>query len=61
MSQTPLLEIRDLSVGIKGDNVAYDIVRNINLSIYENEILAIVGESGCGKSLTALSILPHQG
>jgi oligopeptide/dipeptide ABC transporter ATP-binding protein len=60
MSQTPLLEIRDLSVGIKGDNVAYDIVRNINLSIYQNEILAIVGESGCGKSLTALSILGLQ-
>jgi oligopeptide/dipeptide ABC transporter ATP-binding protein len=60
MSQTPLLEIRDLSVGIKGDKVEYDIVRNINLSIYQNEILAIVGESGCGKSLTALSILGLQ-
>jgi ABC-type glutathione transport system ATPase component len=40
MSQTPLLEIRDLSVGLKGDKVAYDIVRNINLSIFENEIFS---------------------
>lgn len=57
MSQQPLLDIRDLSIGLKGENIEYDIVRNVNLSIHKDEILAIVGESGCGKSLTALSIL----
>lgn len=57
MNQNPLLEIQDLSIGLKGDNIEYDIVRNVNFSINPNEILAIVGESGCGKSLTALSIL----
>ena len=60
MKQTPLLEIQDLSIGLKGDNIEYDIVRNVNFSINPNEILAIVGESGCGKSLTALSILGLQ-
>jgi oligopeptide/dipeptide ABC transporter ATP-binding protein len=59
--RTPLLEIDDLRVGVKGDNVAYDIVRGVSLSLYDNEILAVVGESGCGKSLTALSVLAlHQ-
>lgn len=57
MSQNPLLAIQNLSIGLKGDNIEYDIVRNVNFSINPNEILAIVGESGCGKSLTALSIL----
>ena len=60
MNQNPLLEIQDLSIGLKGDNIEYDIVRNVNFSINPNEILAIVGESGCGKSLTALSILGLQ-
>ena len=60
MNQNPLLEIQNLSIGLKGGNVEYDIVRNVNFSINPNEILAIVGESGCGKSLTALSILGLQ-
>lgn len=54
---TPLLEIDDLSVGLRAGNIAYDIVRNVNLTVNRNEIVAVVGESGCGKSLTALSIL----
>jgi peptide/nickel transport system ATP-binding protein len=53
----PLLDIRDLSVGLRGDGIGYDIVRHVSLSLYPNEVLAVVGESGCGKSLTALSIL----
>ena len=57
MSPTPLLELQNLSIGLKARHVAYDIVREVSLELYENEILAIVGESGCGKSLTALSIL----
>lgn len=56
-SSTTLLEIKDLSVGLRAKNIGYDIVRNVNLTVNRNEILAVVGESGCGKSLTALSIL----
>jgi peptide/nickel transport system ATP-binding protein len=47
-----LLEVRDLRIGIKG-RLAVD---GISFSAGEGEILGIVGESGCGKSLTALSI-----
>lgn len=59
--RTPLLEIEHLSLGLRGENVAYDIVRDVSLEVFDNEILAVVGESGCGKSLTALSVLAlHQ-
>ena len=57
MDNTPLLDIRNLSIGLRGDGVGYDIVRDVNISLYRNETLAVVGESGCGKSLTALAVL----
>ena len=51
-----LLEVRDLVVGIKrGENV-FKAVDNISFTIDEGEILGLAGESGCGKSMTALSI-----
>ena len=59
-NQGPLLEISDLTVGLRSGEVSYDIVRNVSLTVNHNEILAVVGESGCGKSLTALSILQLQ-
>ncbi|QCK84500.1 ABC transporter ATP-binding protein [Phreatobacter aquaticus] len=49
----PVLEILDLSVGF-GDK---PVVRGISLAIRNGETLALVGESGCGKSMTAFSIL----
>ncbi|GHU84996.1 ABC transporter ATP-binding protein [Spirochaetia bacterium] len=53
---TPLLQVEHLSVGItRGKNI-YTAVDDISFTIDSGEILGIVGESGCGKSLTALSI-----
>ena len=49
----PLLSIQDLQIRIAG----IDVVDGVFLSVAQGRILAIVGESGCGKSLTALSIL----
>ncbi|MDF2811416.1 MAG: peptide transporter ATP-binding protein [Microvirga sp.] len=49
----PVLAIEDLRIQIGG----IDVVDGISLSVGEGRILAVVGESGCGKSLTALSIL----
>jgi len=48
-----LLAVEDLTIRIAGINV----VDGISLSAGQGKILALVGESGCGKSLTALSIL----
>ncbi len=60
---TPLLQIRDLAVSFpvsresrhRGGRVR--AVNGVNLTIYPRQTLAVVGESGCGKSVTALSTL----
>ncbi|HMV80147.1 MAG TPA: ABC transporter ATP-binding protein [Leptospiraceae bacterium] len=52
----PLLEITDLSVDIRSKGKTLPVLQSVDLSLYPSEILALVGESGCGKSLTALSI-----
>lgn len=49
----PVLAIDDLVIDIAGNR----IVDHVSLSVASGRILAIVGESGCGKSLTALSVL----
>lgn len=52
-----VIKVEDLRVYFhtkKGDSKAVD---GNHFTMYENETLAIVGESGCGKSVTAMSIL----
>lgn len=52
-----LLEVKDLIVGLRKEKETYEIVKGISFSAEEGEITGIVGESGCGKSLTALSLI----
>ncbi len=54
-----LLSIQNLKVGLKNLETGRQgwVLRGIDLSLGEGERLALVGESGCGKSMTALSIL----
>ena len=56
-SNPPLLDIENLSTSFYADDHIVRAVRGVNLKLSQGEILAIVGESGCGKSVTALSIL----
>ncbi|MGW0806848.1 ABC transporter ATP-binding protein [Nonomuraea sp. NPDC002799] len=51
-----LLEITDLTVGFDTEDGLVQAVRDISLSLDEGEILALCGESGCGKSVTAMSV-----
>jgi len=51
--KTPLLEVRDLAVGFPGQIV----VHGVNFHIDPGETLALVGESGCGKSITAFALM----
>jgi oligopeptide/dipeptide ABC transporter ATP-binding protein len=57
-----LLHIRDLNISFKSTNEPLKVVSSLNIKIEETQVFGLVGESGCGKSLTALSImgiLPH--
>jgi oligopeptide/dipeptide ABC transporter ATP-binding protein len=54
MTDAPLLHIRDLRVDF-GDGL--EAVRGVDLAAGRGETVALVGESGCGKSLTALALL----
>jgi len=52
-----VLEVRNLSIDIPVSQGILHAVDNINLHVDRGEILCIVGESGCGKSLTSLAIM----
>jgi peptide/nickel transport system ATP-binding protein len=53
----PLLEIEDLSVRFDTDEGTLHAVDRMSLTLAPGQVLGVVGESGCGKSVTALSIL----
>lgn len=57
MSSTSLLDVRDLCIDFETSQGTLRAVDKISFSIKKGESLGIVGESGCGKSVTALSIL----
>src|SRR5687768_17317312 len=52
-----LLEVRNLRVHFQAERGVVRAVEGISFHIDEGEIVAIVGESGCGKSVTSMSIL----
>ena len=54
---TPVLEITDLSTHIKLTKSVVQAVGNVDLTIEPGESLGLVGESGCGKSMTGLSVM----
>ena len=54
---TILLDIRNLKTYFYTEEGITRAVDDVSLSIYEGETHAVVGESGCGKSVTALSIM----
>jgi peptide/nickel transport system ATP-binding protein len=53
----PLLDVRELSVRFDTDEGTVHAVDRMSLTLEPRQVLGIVGESGCGKSVTALSIL----
>ena len=53
----PILSIKDLKIYFKGDGYTSRAVDGVSLSVFPKELVCLVGESGCGKSVTAFSIL----
>ena len=51
----PLLEVRDLTVEFPARDAWLPAVRDLSLALAPGEALGLVGESGCGKSVTALA------
>lgn len=57
MSSPLLLDVQDLSITFRTDVGLLYAVRDLSFSLQHGQTLGIVGESGCGKSVTALSVL----
>lgn len=57
MKNSPLLKINDLSIDVQLDDGRSLALDRVSFQINQGESLGIVGESGCGKSLTALSVM----
>jgi oligopeptide/dipeptide ABC transporter ATP-binding protein len=57
MSEDCILAVRDLRTQIQSDHGVVHAVDGVSFSIARSRTLAIVGESGCGKSMTALSVM----
>ena len=57
MAETPLLEIRNLTTTFSVRGLTAKAVDDVSLSILPGQTLGLVGESGCGKSVTAHSIM----
>ena len=57
MDNNVLLEIKDLRVSFPLDEGTVRAVEGVNLTMRRGEVLGVVGESGCGKSITAHSVL----
>jgi oligopeptide/dipeptide ABC transporter ATP-binding protein len=64
MSDTPILEVRDLRVEIPLTRGTVHAVHGASFKVESGQALGLVGESGCGKSMTLraiLGLLPHPG
>ena len=51
-----LLEVKNLSIGFRHGGSVMPVVSEVSFSVGHGEVLALVGESGCGKSISCLAL-----
>ncbi|MEU0167993.1 dipeptide/oligopeptide/nickel ABC transporter permease/ATP-binding protein [Streptomyces iakyrus] len=56
----PVLAVENLAIGFDGRHGGVDVVDGVSFEVHPGEVLGLVGESGCGKSLTALAVMGLQ-
>jgi oligopeptide/dipeptide ABC transporter ATP-binding protein len=56
-SSQPLLEFRNFRMGFKDENSVFNLIDDLSFCIREGTVLGLVGESGCGKSMTSLAVM----
>jgi len=64
ISKDCLLQVTDLSIGIRRTDWFLQLTEGVSFDLAEGEIHGLIGESGCGKSITSLAVmglLPHPG
>lgn len=54
---TAILEVANLKTKFKTENGVIAVVDGVDFTVQQGEVLGIVGESGCGKSVTSLSVI----
>ncbi|MGW2643439.1 dipeptide/oligopeptide/nickel ABC transporter permease/ATP-binding protein [Streptomyces sp. NPDC001393] len=59
-SGQPVLAVENLTIGFPDRHRGVDIVAGVSFEVHPGEVLGLVGESGCGKSLTALTVMGLQ-
>lgn len=57
MSEAPLLDIQDLRVAFDTDAGRVTAVDGVSFSVPRGKVVGLVGESGCGKSVTSMSVM----
>ena len=56
-NRTNLLRLRDYNLSLNTEKGPVQVLNKVNITLDEQETVGLVGESGCGKSMTALSMM----
>ena len=52
-----ILEVKNLNLGFQCEDIFRQALYDVNFALHKGKMLSLVGESGCGKTMSAMSIL----